>query len=134
MSGTITWLPSVGQVIKPGQALFRIAGEPIILMNGRTPAYRDLGPSDGDAQDILELNRNLVALGFDPEGVVVDDAWQAATTAGVDALQASLGEAETGTLKLGQVVFLHGNDWCRASALRWARRPPSGPRYRRPSS
>lgn len=109
LSGTITWLPSVGQVITPGQALLRIADEPVILMNGRTPAYRDLGPSDGDALDILELNRNLVALGFDPEGVVVDDAWQAATTAGVDALQASLGEAETGTLKLGQVVFLHGN-------------------------
>jgi hypothetical protein len=108
LSGTITWLPSVGQVIKPGQALFRIAGEPVILMNGRTPAYRDLGPSDARAQDILELNRNLVALGFNPEGIVVDDAWQAATTTGVDAFQASLGETETGTLKLGQLVFLPG--------------------------
>jgi hypothetical protein len=109
LSGTITWLPSVGQVIKPGQTLFRIAGAPVLLMDGSTPAYRDLGPSDGDAQDILELNRNLVALGFNPEGIVVDDAWQAATTAGVDALQASLGEPETGTLKLGQLVFLPGH-------------------------
>jgi hypothetical protein len=109
LSGTITWLPPIGQVIKPGQALFRIGSEPVILMNGRTPAYRDLGPSDSDAQDILELNRNLVALGFNPRGIVVDDAWQAATTAGVDALQASLGQTETGTLKLGQLVFLPGN-------------------------
>ncbi len=109
LSGTITWLPSVGQVIAPGQALFRVAGQPVILMNGGTPAYRDLGPSDSDAQDVLQLNRNLVALGFNAAGIVVDDAWQAATTAGVDDLQASLGERETGTLKLGQVVFLSGD-------------------------
>ena len=109
LSGTITWLPSVGQVITPGQALFRVAGQPVILMNGSTPAYRDLGPSDSDAQDVLQLNRNLVALGFNSAGIVVDDAWQAATTAGVDDLQASLGETETGTLKLGQVVFLSGD-------------------------
>ena len=109
LSGTITWLPSVGQAIKPGQALFQVAGHPVILMNGSTPAYRDLGPSDSDGQDILELNRNLVALGFNPGGIVVDDAWQAATTDGVDTLQASLGETETGTLKLGSVVFLPGD-------------------------
>jgi len=109
LSGTITWLPPVGRVIKPGQALFRVAGQPVILMNGTTPAYRDLGPSDSDGQDILELNRNLVALGFNPSGIVIDDAWQAATTDGVDALQASLGQTETGTLKLGSVVFLPGD-------------------------
>jgi hypothetical protein len=108
LSGTITWLPSVGEVIRPGQTLFQVGGEPVILMNGRTPAYRDLGSSDGDANDILELNRNLVALGFNPEGIIVDDAWQAATTAGVDDLQASLGETKTGTLTLGHIVFLPG--------------------------
>jgi putative ABC transport system permease protein len=70
LSGTITWLPSVGQVIKPGQALFRIAAEPVTLMNGHTPAYRDLGPSDNDAQDILELNRNLVALLVGAIGII----------------------------------------------------------------
>jgi hypothetical protein len=109
LSGTITWLPSVGQVIKPGQALFGVAGHPVVLMNGSTPAYRDLGPSDSDGLDILALNRNLVALGFNPSGIVVDDAWQVATTDGVDTLQTSLGETETGTLKLGSVVYLPGD-------------------------
>ena len=37
LSGTITWLPSVGQVVTPGQALFRVAGQPVILMNGTHP-------------------------------------------------------------------------------------------------
>ena len=57
---------------------------------------------------MLELNRNLVALGFDADGITVDDVWQAATTAGVELLQESLGETATGTLALGQVVFLPG--------------------------
>src|SRR5205085_3931274 len=108
LTGTITWLPSVGQVIRPGQALFRVNGAPVILMDGRTPAYRDLGPSDGAGQDILQLNRNLVALGFNPDGIVIDDVWQAATTAGVELFQESLGKSETGTLTLGQIVFLPG--------------------------
>jgi hypothetical protein len=109
LSGTLTWLPTIGQVIKPGQALFKVDGKPVILMNGTTPAYRDLSPSDSAGQDIEELNRNLVALGFNPDGIVVDDQWQAATTAGVEAFQASIGETQTGSLTLGQVVFLPGD-------------------------
>jgi len=109
LSGTITWLPSIGQVIAPGQPLYKVGGEPVILMNGTTPAYRDLTPSDTDGQDIEQLNRNLVALDFNPEGIVVDDTWQPATTAGVELLQESLGEPMTGTLSLGQIVFLPGD-------------------------
>jgi regulator of extracellular matrix RemA (YlzA/DUF370 family) len=109
LSGTVTWLPSVGQVIKPGEALFKVDGKPVILMRGTTPAYRELTASGSSGQDVLELNRNLVALGFNPEGIAVDDEWQAATTAGVEALQASLGDAETGSLALGQIVFLPGD-------------------------
>ncbi len=106
LSGTITWLPDVGNVIKPGQALFKVGGQPVVLMNGTTPAYRDLSASDTAGQDILELNRNLVRLGFNPDGITINDTWQAATTAGVETLQASLGETETGSLSLGKVVFL----------------------------
>ena len=109
LTGTITWLPAVGQVIKPGQALYRVSGAPVILMDGSTPAYRDLSPSDSDGQDILQLNRNLVKLGFNPDGIVIDDVWQSATTAGVDLFQESLGETETGSLTLGQIVFLPGS-------------------------
>jgi hypothetical protein len=109
LSGTITWLPAVGQVIKPGQALYRVGGVPVILMNGTTPAYRDLNSSDSDGPDILELNRNLVALGFNPDGIVVNDVWQPATTAGVELFQQSLGESQTGEVKLGHIVFLPHN-------------------------
>jgi peptidoglycan hydrolase-like protein with peptidoglycan-binding domain len=109
LSGTITSLPSVGQLIKPGQPLYELDGKPVILMNGTTPAYRELGSGDSAGHDILQLNRNLVRLGFNPDGIVIDDVWQPATSAGVEALQASLGEPETGSVSLGQVVFLPGN-------------------------
>ena len=108
LSGTITWLPSVGQVIKPGHLLFKVAEQPVILMNGTTPAYRDLSAADTPGPDIKQLNRDLVKLGFNPDGIVVNGDWQAATTAGVEEFQAAHHITETGTLTLGQIVFLPG--------------------------
>jgi len=107
-SGAITWLPAVGRVIHPGQTLFDIANEPVVLMDGTVPAYRSLEASDKTGPDILELNRNLVTLDYDPDGIEIDDSWQAATTAGVDALQTAQGQTVTGALALGKVVFLPG--------------------------
>ena len=45
-------------------------------MDGTTPAYRTLTYGIGDGPDVLALNRNLVRLGFDPDGIVVDDVWR----------------------------------------------------------
>jgi hypothetical protein len=108
LNGTITWLPTVGQEIRPGGTLYKIDGEPVTLMSGTTPAYRTLGPATSDGHDVLQLNRNLVALGFNADGIQVNDTWQTATTDGVELFQESLGETPTGTLTLGQVVFLPG--------------------------
>jgi peptidoglycan hydrolase-like protein with peptidoglycan-binding domain len=134
LNGTITWLPRVGQVIRSGQTLFKINGQPVTLMNGTTPAYRELASSDSPGEDVLELNRNLVALGFNPDGIVVDDSWQAATTAGVEAFQASLRESQTGRLALGQVVFLPGAQQVSAvqgtlGASAGDRSPSNGPEF-----
>jgi hypothetical protein len=109
LGGTITWLPQIGQLIRPGQALYDIDNQPIILMNGSTPAYRTLSAATASGPDVLELNRNLVALGFNADAVTINDLWQPATTVGVELLQGSLGYAETGSLSLGQVVFLPGD-------------------------
>jgi peptidoglycan hydrolase-like protein with peptidoglycan-binding domain len=108
LSGTITWLPQVGQRIGRGQALFRVDGQPVPLLYGATPAFRSLSADDSAGADIEQLNRNLIVLGFNPGGIVDDDIWQPATTLGVEQFQASLGETETGVLELGQVVFLPG--------------------------
>src|ERR1700689_1967919 len=91
LSGTITWAPQIGAIIKPGQTLFDVDNKPVLLMNGSTPAYRNLDASDLTGPDVYELNKNLVDLGYDPDGIVVDDTWQTATTAVIDTLQYHLG-------------------------------------------
>jgi hypothetical protein len=108
LGGTVTWLPPVGRTIKPGGVLYRVDGEPVILMSGSAPAYRTLSAADVDGNDVLELNRNLKRLGFDAAGITADDVWQPGTSLGVEELQESLGEEATGSLTLGQVVFLPG--------------------------
>jgi hypothetical protein len=109
LSGTITWLPKVGDQIKPGQALFKVDDNPVVLFDGATPAYRTLDAGSSDGPDIQELNQNLVKLGFDPgHQIAIDQSWQAGTTDAVDRWEASLGEDQTGEVTLGQIVFLPG--------------------------
>ena len=110
ISGTVTSLPAVGQVIKAGGTLYRVDGAPVVLFNGSVPAYRDLSAGDTAGSDVRELKQNLKALGFDPDHeITVNDTFDAATTAAVERWQQSVGETQTGTISLGQVVFLPGS-------------------------
>lgn len=103
--GTLTWLPRTGAVIHPGERLFEVDGEPVVLMDGTTPAWRTLHVGDEGA-DVLQLERNLAALGHDPG--TVDDAFTSATAAAVRAWQEQWGMTESGRVELGDVVFLPG--------------------------
>jgi peptidoglycan hydrolase-like protein with peptidoglycan-binding domain len=106
--GTLTWVAPIGHVINPGQKLFDVDDFPVILMNGTTPAYRTLDPSDSAGPDVQQLNANLIELGYDPDWIADNDEWQEATTVGVEAFQKANGETETGSLTLGTVVFMSG--------------------------
>jgi len=109
ISGTVTSLPAIGQVIKAGQTLYRVDGSPVVLFNGTTPAYRDLSDAVTDGPDVEQLKKNLIALGFDPEHTMaVNQIFDLATAYAVERWQASLGETETGVVTLGQIVFLPG--------------------------
>jgi len=109
LSGTITWLPTVGRLVKPGQAVYQVDGQPVVLFSGTTPAYRDLTSGISDGSDVLELNQDLVNMGFDPgHEITVNNSWQSGTTDAVERWQASIGASQTGTISLGQVVFLPG--------------------------
>jgi hypothetical protein len=109
LSGTVTYLPAVGETIKPGQTLYKVDGSPSVLMTGSVPAYRTLSAGVSGGADVQELEQNLVSLGFDPSRqIVIDQTFDTATTAAVERWQASLGETQTGTVTLGQVVFLPG--------------------------
>jgi peptidoglycan hydrolase-like protein with peptidoglycan-binding domain len=105
LSGTLTWLPATGTVVKRGQPLYRVDNEPVPLLYGTLPAYRTLSPGTEGA-DVEQFERNLRALGY--TGFTVDDTYSSATASAVKEWQEDLGLSETGTIELGQVVYAAG--------------------------
>jgi len=110
--GTVTALPSVGQVISQGQVLYQVDGSPVVLLYGPTPAFRGLAEgATGSAvtgPDVQELNADLVALGY-VTGVELSptsDQFGFWTKVGVERLQTHVGVTVNGALAMGQVVFL----------------------------
>ncbi|MHB1834346.1 MAG: peptidoglycan-binding protein [Solirubrobacteraceae bacterium] len=67
----ITGFPwRVGSRVQDGDVLAEVAGQPIFMLSGETPAYRDLHEGD-TGKDVAELQAALDAAGFpvsDPEG------------------------------------------------------------------
>jgi len=51
LGGTITDIPEAGETIRQGETLFAIDNEPVILLYGELPAYRDIAIGS-DAQNI----------------------------------------------------------------------------------
>ena len=109
VAGTVTWLPAADSVIRPGARLFAVDGQDVVLMRGRTPAWRAFGPGMSDGPDVAELQRNLVALGYDPyHAITPGDHFDWATEAAIERWQAAEGWIENGLIALGQVAFLPG--------------------------
>jgi multidrug efflux pump subunit AcrA (membrane-fusion protein) len=106
-AGTLTTLPAVGDVIEPGEVLYRVDGDPVVLLAGNVPAYRTLfqglsGP------DVRQLNADLVDLGYATRSALdpASDRFGSETSRALRRLQARLGLEPTGVLLLGQAVFL----------------------------
>lgn len=109
LSGTVTWLPGTGKVVGPDEILYRVDGSPVILMDGRVPAYRALSSGVSDGADVKQLERGLRALGYDAGGAIeVDESWDSGTTAAVRRWQEAHGFKQTGAIELGRIVFQPG--------------------------
>jgi multidrug efflux pump subunit AcrA (membrane-fusion protein) len=107
--GTLTWLPSAGQVIRQGQVLYRVDnGIPVVLLYGPVPAWRTLDEGLTGA-DMTQLNHDLVALGYASSSEVNTLGWDYfswETAYGVQQLESALGvSGPPGSLPLGSVVF-----------------------------
>lgn len=127
LSGTFTWLPSVGAVIERGGTLFRVDNLPVTLMYGSVPAYRALKAGVSDGPDVTELNANLSDLGFDPDGAITDDErFSEATAAAVRRWQQAEGLPETGEIELGRVIFAPGARRVTAVHVALGQDPPGG--------
>jgi len=107
--GTITALPAEGAVVTRGEALYRVDGRPVPLLYGRLPAWRALSVGIDDGPDVRQLERNLVALGYDPDrAITVDDHFTWATRAAVRRWQEVAGLEETGSFEPGDAVWQPG--------------------------
>jgi hypothetical protein len=107
--GTLTVLPSPGQVISQGQAIYDVdGGSPVVLLYGTIPAWRTLNSGVSGA-DVAQLNHDLAALGDASASQLSSARWDQfspATAAGVQKLQASLGISRpSGSLSQGSFVF-----------------------------
>jgi len=103
LSGTITGLPSVGQVIDRGEILYRVDNVPVVLMLGDLPAWRAFDVSMSEGPDVTQLEKNLRTLGFFDEKP--DQRYDWVTREAVRDWQESLGMPRTGEIPLGRVVF-----------------------------
>jgi hypothetical protein len=110
--GTLTSLPSAGQVIRQGQVLYETdLTDPVVLLYGSVPDWRVLGDGVTGA-DVTQLNHDLVTLGYADSAVISALGWDYyswETAAGVGRLQSAAGiSSPTGSLGLGSVVFEPG--------------------------
>ena len=108
-AGTYTKLPEAGDKVDCGDVFYRVDEDPVLLLCGAVPAYRDLG--EGEAgKDVRQLNRNLHKLGYDADaGVEIDPhsgRFTSATTTALERIQDDKGLDQTGTLGLDDAVFL----------------------------
>ena len=72
-SGIYTKLPDDGDKVGCGDVLYRVDDDPVLLLCGTVPAYRDLDKGD-QGNDVRQLNRNLHKLGYDAgAGIDPDD-------------------------------------------------------------
>jgi hypothetical protein len=107
--GTLTVLPSPGQVISQGQAIYDVdGGSPVVLLYGTMPAWRTLNSGVSGA-DVAQLNHDLAELGDASASQLSSAGWDQfspSTAAGVQKLRASLGiSSPSGSLSRGSFVF-----------------------------
>jgi peptidoglycan hydrolase-like protein with peptidoglycan-binding domain len=103
--GTVTALAPEGATRRRGGVLYRVDQRPVVLLIGNVPAWRRL--EDGvEGRDVLQLEQNLKALGYDPG--TVDREFDSDTKEAVEDWQADLGIEETGVVEPGDVVFSPG--------------------------
>jgi len=102
-AGTVTRLAAQGFPVQQGDVLFHVDEQPVVLLSGAVPMYRDLQPGATGA-DVAQLETSLAALGYG--GFAVDSQYDASTAAAVRAWQQSVGATPTGTVPRGQVIFL----------------------------
>jgi hypothetical protein len=104
--GVLTWMPDEGTVVKRGEAVTEIDGAATRLLYGERPAWRRLALGVPNGSDIRQLNDNLVTLGYAEREDLSRDEFDWRTREAVYRWQDDLGKRTTGSLELGDVMFV----------------------------
>ena len=103
----ITSVLTVGTAVTPGTVLYTVESQPVVAMAGALPAWRTLATGITDGPDVEQLEKSLVALGYDRDGTMtIDQHFDTNTANAVKRWQTGYGLTATGKVTLGQVVFL----------------------------
>jgi len=103
LTGTLTEIAKPGSVLRRGLVAYRVDDQPVVVLVGDLPAYRELA-LNVKGPDVEQFEENLRALGY--RGFAVDSVFSAATVAAVKKWQKDLGLAETGAVELGRVLYV----------------------------
>ena len=105
--GTYTKLPDEGNRVDCGDVLYRVDDDPVVMLCGAVPAYRDLDKGD-KGNDVRQLNRNLHKLGYDADADIDPDdrdfTWK--TEKALKKLQHDKGFDASGELESDHAVVL----------------------------
>jgi peptidoglycan hydrolase-like protein with peptidoglycan-binding domain len=106
-SGTYTKLPDEGDKVDCGDVFYRVDDDPVLLLCGTVPAYRDLDIGD-EGNDVRQLNLNLHELGYDADADIdpEDNGFTWRTEEALKKLQDDKGFDTTGALDIDDAVFL----------------------------
>ena len=89
--------------------LWTIDAHPTVLLYGDGSLYRPLSSGVSDGADVMLLETALASLGYTDNGAMtVDDHFDSATAAAVEAWQTALGVTANGTVNVSDVVFSPG--------------------------
>jgi peptidoglycan hydrolase-like protein with peptidoglycan-binding domain len=105
--GTYTKLPDAGDKVDCGDVFYRVDDDPVLLLCGTVPAYRDLDLGD-QGKDVRQLSRNLHELGYYSDADIDPDdnefTWK--TEEALEKLQHDKGFDGTGALDMDDAIFL----------------------------
>jgi peptidoglycan hydrolase-like protein with peptidoglycan-binding domain len=92
-----------GARVQRGDELFRVNEQPVTLLMGKIPMYRDLAPGDS-GPDVRQLEVNLEKLGYG--GLTADGVYTSSTAEAVRDWQDDIGAEQTGVVSRGSVAFI----------------------------
>lgn len=101
--GVVTRIAESGTAVKRGTELYRVDEQPVTVMYGDIPMYRDLERGDSGV-DVEQLIDNLTAMGYADCEAVDKITW--CVEVAVEDWQEELGVEETGVVAQADVVFL----------------------------